>query len=300
MSSDQVSAPLMLLLLPTLLSPASYVSLNAAYGPALVSTLTQASKAASKASQCAILDIALPCHHLDGQDQKSRSHMFGKTQHLLACLYKLLCILCVENSIETEGQTGVDFRVLLLRWSKSHHYTKEEVISRKDQQLQGPVIDLITLTQSNRPWSIIFSVENEEGNQMIADFKNLSMWVAEADSFQVPHLFQKVPGGVDSVVLGSQSPIEPEEFDADQRRFQVVAVGGTFDHLHAGHKLLLTATALLVEPYEGEKSCPRRIIVGITGDELLKNKKYAEFLGSWDDRQQDVKAFFLSILDFSR
>jgi phosphopantetheine adenylyltransferase len=259
----------------------------------------QASKAGSKASQCATLDIALPCPHLGGQNQKPQSRTFSKTQHLLASLYKLLSILCIENSIETEGPTGVDFRVLLLRHSKSHHHTKEEVISRKGQHLQGPVIDLITLTQSSRPWSIIFSVEGEEGNQMVADFKNLSMWMAETGSIQVPHQFQEVPGGVGAVILESQPPVELEELDADHCRFQVVAVGGTFDHLHAGHKLLLTATALLIDPHEDGKSRPRRIIVGITGDELLRNKKYAEFLGSWDDRQHDVKEFLLSILNFS-
>ncbi|KIN02286.1 hypothetical protein OIDMADRAFT_162368 [Oidiodendron maius Zn] len=45
---------------------------------------------------------------------------------------------------------------------------------------------------------------------------------------------------------------------------------------------------------------PQTLIVGLTGDELLKNKKYAEFVGSWDQRQQDVVNFFVSILSFTR
>jgi len=40
--------------------------------------------------------------------------------------------------------------------------------------------------------------------------------------------------------------------------------------------------------------------VGITGDELLKNKKYAEYLKSWKQRQEDVVDFLLSILLFTR
>jgi len=79
-----------------------------------------------------------------------------------------------------------------------------------------------------------------------------------------------------------------------------VAVGGTFDHLHAGHKLLLTATALLLQPSSSTESAPRRLIVGITGDELLKNKKYAEYLGSWKQRQESVVDFLMTLLYFSR
>jgi len=38
--------------------------------------------------------------------------------------------------------------------------------------------------------------------------------------------------------------------------YRVVAVGGTFDHLHAGHKILLSMTAWIAK---------EKIIVGVTG-----------------------------------
>jgi pantetheine-phosphate adenylyltransferase len=47
----------------------------------------------------------------------------------------------------------------------------------------------------------------------------------------------------------TQDPEEPTTFP-------VVALGGTFDHLHAGHKILLSMAALLAR---------RKMIVGITG-----------------------------------
>lgn len=43
-----------------------------------------------------------------------------------------------------------------------------------------------------------------------------------------------------------------------------VAVGGTFDRMHAGHRLLLVVAAL---------ACSRRIYIGVTGDLLLANKQ---------------------------
>src|SRR5262249_48657385 len=73
------------------------------------------------------------------------------------------------------------------------------------------------------------------------------------------------------------------------------AVGGTFDHLHVGHKLLLTATILAADP---TAPGPRLITVGITGDALLVNKKYAGAVESWDVRQRRTAAFIDSILAF--
>lgn len=59
-------------------------------------------------------------------------------------------------------------------------------------------------------------------------------------------------------------------------------MGGTFDHLHDGHKLLLTVAGFLAK---------EKLIVGITGSELLVNKKYAEVLESYMTRRQNVEEF---------
>ncbi len=42
-----------------------------------------------------------------------------------------------------------------------------------------------------------------------------------------------------------------------------VAVGGTFDRLHAGHRILLAAAAL---------AATEAVYIGVTGAELLRNK----------------------------
>lgn len=61
--------------------------------------------------------------------------------------------------------------------------------------------------------------------------------------------------------------------------FQTTAVGGTFDHIHDGHKILILMTIFVAQ---------KKIIVGITGPELLKNKKYIEVLEKYETRQDKI------------
>lgn len=68
---------------------------------------------------------------------------------------------------------------------------------------------------------------------------------------------------------------------------RVSAVGGTFDHLHDAHKILLSMTAFTTSEL---------VIVGVTGPELLKNKKYAEVLDSLWKRVSNVSTFLQRVL----
>jgi phosphopantetheine adenylyltransferase len=77
-----------------------------------------------------------------------------------------------------------------------------------------------------------------------------------------------------------------------------VAVGGTFDHLHIGHKLLLTMFAFVLGRRQPSEQTPSTLTVGITGDALLKNKKYADHLESWKRRQEATHEFLSSIVYF--
>ncbi len=64
--------------------------------------------------------------------------------------------------------------------------------------------------------------------------------------------------------------------------YPVVALGGTFDHLHVGHKILLTMASLLAD---------REIIVGVTDDAMLTKKSNAALLEPIDERIATVNAF---------
>jgi phosphopantetheine adenylyltransferase len=65
--------------------------------------------------------------------------------------------------------------------------------------------------------------------------------------------------------------------------FEEVAVGGTFDHLHPGHTLLLTVAASL---------CGQEMTIGITSQQLLRGKKLHEhLLFDFDTRVGHVRSY---------
>ncbi|SNX86894.1 related to ELP2 - 29 kDa subunit of elongator and elongating RNA polymerase II holoenzyme [Melanopsichium pennsylvanicum] len=64
--------------------------------------------------------------------------------------------------------------------------------------------------------------------------------------------------------------------------YPVVALGGTFDHLHVGHKILLTMASLIAD---------REIIVGVTDDAMLAKKSNAHLLEPIEERIASVNAF---------
>ncbi|KAH0553459.1 hypothetical protein GP486_006472 [Trichoglossum hirsutum] len=288
--------PSVLLLLPP--PPSSlYPALRAAYNPALSSVLSSVSEIAKKSTEAVVLEIALPCpyHYLPGQTQWPRSHIYDQTQRLVAGLYSLISAICARDSIDVEGRGGVDARILLVAYSRDLTYTKEGL--PPGRPLRGPIIDLPTLALSQRAWQNVFSVHSEEGELLLMQFLDLTDRIHSSVTERSHWDVKKVDGGA-GIDSPAREPEDVQSLTSGQKMHYSVVVGGTFDHLHAGHKLLLTMTALLLEP-SGPPGQQRRITVGIARDELLKNKKFAEFLESWEDRQKSVSDFLLALLDFS-
>ncbi|KAL8814368.1 MAG: hypothetical protein Q9223_006400 [Gallowayella weberi] len=82
-----------------------------------------------------------------------------------------------------------------------------------------------------------------------------------------------------------------------RKHHDAVAVGGTFDHLHVGHKLLLSMTALVLDSHVQARTREgKSLIIGITGDKMLGNKQFSEQLQDWDQRQAAVETFLLAFL----
>ena len=67
-------------------------------------------------------------------------------------------------------------------------------------------------------------------------------------------------------------------------------MGGTFDHLHDGHKFLLK-TAL---------NLSKTIEIGLTSQKLLKNKKAPSKLEDYDTRKNKLKTFISTFTDINR
>lgn len=67
-------------------------------------------------------------------------------------------------------------------------------------------------------------------------------------------------------------------------------MGGTFDHLHIGHELLLK-TAF---------SISRKVVIGLTAEEMLNNKKYKSKLEDYKTRKKKIENFVKNFADLSR
>jgi len=65
-------------------------------------------------------------------------------------------------------------------------------------------------------------------------------------------------------------------------RYDYVALGGTFDHLHNGHKTLLSV---------GSASCAKQMTIGITATSMLTKKSNADLIEDFHTRSQNVRAF---------
>lgn len=281
-----------LLLLPPVPSPPTYAALKAAYNAPLFTVLKELARLPQRAQHRTILDIAVPCPHLHGQLYAPRGPLYATTQSLVAGLYKLICVIAAKNAIDTEDADGVDARIVLVAHPRDGNLSQPSRAAVPEQELQGPAIDLYTLARSQRPWEAVYSVESEEGERLLKNFLSLSSSLSERN-------VKKARGGIVTIEPSALSSAPSE--NARGLNHISVAVGGTFDHLHIGHKLLLTMFAFVL----GRKALtndegPSTLTIGITGDALLKNKKYGDYLESWGDRQQAAHEFLSSIIYFGQ
>lgn len=286
MDAPQVGEPpRFLLLLPPLPSPATAPALKAAFGDTISQVLKEAATHSSDHPKAAVLEIALACSHLAAKRHASRSSLYDETQMFVAGLYKLITIIAAQESVNVEDDDGVDVRVILVAWSP------EAQPSSSQSNPYGPVVDLGTLARSGRQWQFAFGVESESGEAMVRAFVAEKGHSADVNRVQSGPVMNSRETS-QSQTSRSSAPERPEH----QKHFHV-AVGGTWDHLHIGHKLLITMTVFAVDEQDSARESSATI--GITGDALLVNKKHASLVESWVDRQKAVATFFNAIVDFS-
>lgn len=254
--------------------------LKEAYGPALSHLFSNAAARLKGSNSVYKVDIALAIPRLLDAQFQPRSKAFASIQHVLANFYTLVGAISASIDGELDAPGGLDVRVFLLD-------DDEQRQTQGSGRLQGPVVDMTTLATSQRSWDQIYVPDTKDGELLAAAFSRQGV--------SIP--CNKLPAG--STPTTSQPILSPDEGRSISH--SAVIVGGTFDHLHIGHKLLLTATALALDPRsEGQREgAGRSLVVGITGDEMLVNKKFAEYLESWEERWQKTAAFLRAIIDFN-
>jgi phosphopantetheine adenylyltransferase len=285
---------LSLLLLPALHLPSPPSSLRSAYKTTFETLLPKLIQPGS--STIARLDIALvlsPSYPISPNISRSATYLLLQT--LLSQTYSLVCSIAAESNIDLDFPGGLDVRMFLLEARTDS--LPQSLLGK--QPLSGPIIDLHTFISStpSRPYTSLYSVEGETGESHLKAL--ITAWQSRQGGIAPP--IHRLPCGPSLTTPSSSAT--PYAEDGPVATHTSVAVGGTFDHLHIGHKLLLTATVLAAEPSDvsspsSPKKTPRLITVGITGDELLVNKKYGSVVESWSTRQQRTADFVESILVF--
>ncbi|XP_076439746.1 bifunctional coenzyme A synthase-like [Babylonia areolata] len=142
--------------------------------------------------------------------------------------------------------------------------------------------------QLNRPLSALFSD---------APFV-LDSW--RSDKASVMQLLQQnfSDGITDSLVVqaldhasksgGDNSPAMGRNDcgDTELTTYDYVVLGGTFDRLHSGHRLLLSQSCLL---------CDKRITVGVTDEAMNKKKTLKELIRPQEEREAEVSEFIRDV-----
>lgn len=277
-----------LLLLPFPPRPPSRASLSAAYRPSLLAVLSKI----KNPTRSSVLVVAVVCPVLRGASPKTKSLSWAAAQSLVAGIYSLVAVVCAEQGIATDvsgGPGSVDSRVVLVDHDADRRFALDFVAAVEPNNTT--VVDLPTFASAYHPWSCIFHVNSERGYQTLSTYLKF----AEGKQTILQSQLVVVEAGLSMNLEGTGN----DQMDASPL-YPVVCLGGTFDHLHPGHKLLIMAGVLLLSVPDKDSCSSCRLVLGITGDEMLKNKKYSEFVQSWEDRARCVLDFISSLLELDK
>ncbi|KKA26453.1 hypothetical protein TD95_000166 [Thielaviopsis punctulata] len=264
-----------LLILPFPPTPYSRAVLEAAYRPPLVAVLKKLLQSDNKVAS--VLTVVVPGPFLSGPPYGEKTLVWSTAQALLAHVYSITALICAKENVEA------DVRVVLVDHVRGRSFDTDAMWSFRENGTA--VFDLRAFAHSFYPFATLYRVNTEAG----IDVFNTYLQLIESKYLLKQDQIVTVEGG-----LGLSVRQEVPRQSGDGETFSTVCIGGTFDHLHEGHKLLLSAGVLLLRlPRDGRA----KLVIGITGDEMLKSKKFAELIEPWSARAHGVVSFLASLLD---
>ncbi|KAH8106808.1 Nucleotidylyl transferase [Cristinia sonorae] len=205
--------------------------------------------AASKTLKCLRIVLVSPLFNPPSKRGVSRTEKWDEVQRLLTYVYVQATKVAQEL-----GRVLMDIDVLL-------------------QAENEPIAE--TLGSDAQRIFRVSLAGNRDGLESlprsVLDRSADTMWLA-------PTVYHTPPTPIDS---HPHTPLHPIEGDLPPL-FPVTALGGTFDHLHAGHKILLSMAAWITS---------EKLIVGMTDDALLKNKANKHVLEHLPKRTERTRAF---------
>jgi phosphopantetheine adenylyltransferase len=251
-------------------SPPAREALSAAYLQPLSSVLSRLPPSSNL-----VIALAAPFYPLQ----------WPSLQSLLAGLYSL--VATVQATHPTSNDANVT--IVLVDHEPGRQYPPDRVVPFNDTT----VLDLGTFASGPQRWGDVFHPSTEAGYELLSTF------LKTAERFQT--FLQKqliaVPGGISLITRPADDDVSRTQNSDSERRHRSVVLAGTFDHFHVGHKLLIHASTLLLTlPNLKTNPQPASVIIGISGDALLTNKKYASELELWPARAQSVLDFLATIL----
>ncbi|KAI9896341.1 hypothetical protein N3K66_008513 [Trichothecium roseum] len=260
-----------LLLLPSPPSPPTRATLRAAYHATLEPVLQRLSE-----SPDSKLIVALVAPMAEAQWQPFQS--------LLAGVYSLIA------SLQAKHDTSADVTVIPVQ----HKYGDKYAVDRISPPKLSTIRDLGAFSESKHQgrWKYIFHPSCELGYGVLNTF----LETAERTHHFLQSNIIALPGGI-SLKEVVQTPRSDTGPASALQKYHTVCLGGTFDHLHVGHKLLLQGALLMlkVSP-QRDNPDPTVLIAGVTGDALLTKKQFAAELEPWNVRARAVLSVIATAL----
>lgn len=175
----------------------------------------------------------------------------------------------IVNQIYNASSKGAvdrfDTRVILTDLRDSLMGLKPCTTALKTSQ----TIDTI-ITLSKNPSYIEYNVENKQG---LLNEVHLSV----DENFEDDKLLEEETGEIENKF----PQMAPED-----KMFQHVVIGGTFDQLHSGHKMLISAAIL---------RCEKSLTIGVTDGTMIHTKKLWELIEPCQKRIDKLKEFLMDI-----